>query len=60
MLSYARRVGNLADAVEDYLADLETQALEHVRPLSAVKQTSGTSPGQLVYVDDAKKARGAG
>jgi len=56
MLSYARRVGNLADAVEDYLADLETQALEHVRPLSAVTQTSGTSPGQLVYIDDAKKS----
>ena len=35
MLSYARRIGSLPDAAEDYLAELEVQALERLRGQAA-------------------------
>lgn len=50
MLSYARRIGNLADAVDDYLSDLEAQTLGRVRRLSSGSQ----AVVRLAFVDDGK------
>ena len=36
MLSYARRIGSLVDAVEDYLGDLEVQVLDDLRAQAAI------------------------
>ncbi len=36
MLSYARRIGSLVDAAEDYLADLEVQMLDDLRGQASI------------------------
>ena len=51
MLSYARRVGNLADAVEDYLADLQTQALDNIRKHVPSAKRSPQSLRRLFIVE---------
>lgn len=46
MLSYARRIGSLVDATEDYLADLEVQVLDDLRARAAA--ASRPRSGQAV------------
>ncbi len=43
MLSYARRIGSLVDAVEDYLGDLEVQVLDDLQAQAAMALRSSSA-----------------
>lgn len=59
MLSYARAIGSLTDAAEDYLRSLESQGIEGIRARAASGRTAGVPYSRIKILEEEKETDGS-